>query len=73
MLHSLLAGISHEADYRALKEDGSYLGYVMLCMSLRKPNGDVDCLVGFMFDISERKKQEGTTTKIATSARRILI
>ena len=53
-----LAGIDHEADYRALKQDGSFTWIRDVVHVVRKPNGDVDCLVGFMFDISERKKQE---------------
>lgn len=53
-----IAGIDHEADYRALKADGSYLWIRDVVHVIRKENGDVDSLVGFMFDISERKKQE---------------
>lgn len=53
-----LAGLDHEADYRALKTDGSYIWIRDVVHVIRKENGDVDSLVGFMFDISERKKQE---------------
>lgn len=53
-----IAGIDHEADYRALKADGSYLWIRDVVHVIRKENRDVDSLVGFMFDISERKKQE---------------
>ncbi|WP_180164951.1 sensor domain-containing diguanylate cyclase [Acinetobacter sp. YH12049] len=59
-----MAGIDHEVDYRALKEDGSYLWIRDVVHVVRKPNGDVDCLVGFMFDISERKKQEEQLQKL---------
>jgi len=53
-----LAGIDHEADYRALKADGSYIWIRDVVHVIRTENGEVDSLVGFMFDISERKKQE---------------
>lgn len=59
-----MAGIDHEADYRALKEDGSYTWIRDVVHVVRKANGDVDCLVGFMFDISERKKQEEQLQKM---------
>ena len=53
-----LSGIDHEADYRALKADGSYIWIRDVVHVIRTENGEVDSLVGFMFDISERKKQE---------------
>jgi diguanylate cyclase (GGDEF)-like protein/PAS domain S-box-containing protein len=51
-------GIDHEADYRALTADGDYVWIRDVVHVVRKPDGSVDCLVGFMFDISERKKAE---------------
>lgn len=52
-----LAGIDHEADYRALNSDGGYVWIRDVVHVVR--NGDeVDSLIGFMFDISERKKTE---------------
>jgi len=52
------AGVDHEADYRALNRDGSYVWIRDVVHVVRKPDGSVDALVGFMFDISERKKTE---------------
>lgn len=51
------AGIDHEADYRALTKDGGYVWIRDVVHVVRK-NGEVEALVGFMFDISERKKTE---------------
>ena len=53
-----VAGIDHEADYRALTRDGRYIWIRDVVHVVRKENGDVDSLIGFMFDISERKKTE---------------
>lgn len=50
-------GIDHEADYRALKADGGYIWMRDVVHVIRK-NGEVEALVGFMFDIDERKKTE---------------
>jgi diguanylate cyclase (GGDEF)-like protein/PAS domain S-box-containing protein len=52
-----LAGIDHEADYRALTTDGGYVWIRDVVHVVRK-DGAVDSLIGFMFDISERKKTE---------------
>jgi diguanylate cyclase (GGDEF)-like protein/PAS domain S-box-containing protein len=51
-------GVDHEADYRALCADGSYLWIRDVVHVVRNEAGAVDSLVGFMFDISERKKIE---------------
>jgi len=51
-------GVDHEADYRALTRDGDYVWIRDVVHVIRKPDGSVDSLVGFMFDISERKKAE---------------
>lgn len=52
-----LAGVDHEADYRALTADGSYVWIRDVVHVVR--NGDeVQSLIGFMFDISERKRTE---------------
>ena len=48
-------GVDHEADYRALTAAGDY---VWIRDVVRDDNGEVDALIGFMFDISERKKTE---------------
>ena len=52
------SGVDHEADYRALTINGEYIWIRDVVHVVRKPDGEVDSLVGFMFDISERKKQE---------------
>ncbi|MCS3527761.1 GGDEF domain-containing protein [Acinetobacter johnsonii] len=53
-----ISGVDHEADYRALTSNGEYIWIRDVVHVVRKPDGEVDSLVGFMFDISERKKQE---------------
>lgn len=52
------AGVDHEADYRALTPNGDYVWIRDVVHVKRTPEGEVECLVGFMFDISERKKTE---------------
>jgi diguanylate cyclase (GGDEF)-like protein/PAS domain S-box-containing protein len=52
------AGIDHEADYRALTRSGDYVWIRDVVHVVRNPDGSVDSLVGFMFDISERKRTE---------------
>jgi len=52
------AGIDHEADYRALTKDNGYVWLRDVVHVVRKENGEPDALIGFMFDISERKKTE---------------
>lgn len=52
------AGTDHEADYRALTETGEYVWIRDVVHVVRKANGEVDSLIGFMFDISERKATE---------------
>ncbi|OYW35355.1 MAG: sensor domain-containing diguanylate cyclase [Hydrogenophilales bacterium 12-61-10] len=52
------AGVDHEADYRALTKDGSYIWIRDVVHVVRNSAGEVDALVGFMFDINERKKTE---------------
>ncbi|OZA42836.1 MAG: sensor domain-containing diguanylate cyclase [Hydrogenophilales bacterium 17-61-76] len=52
------AGVDHEADYRALTKDGSYIWIRDVVHVIRNSAGEVDALVGFMFDINERKKTE---------------
>ncbi len=51
------AGNDHEADYRALKKNGDYIWIRDVVHVIRK-NNEVESIVGFMFDISERKKTE---------------
>jgi diguanylate cyclase (GGDEF)-like protein/PAS domain S-box-containing protein len=52
------AGIDHEADYRAAVADGTYRWIRDVVHVVRDANGQVEALVGFMFDISERKRTE---------------
>ena len=52
------AGVDHEADYRALTSDGEYVWIRDVVHVVRNAAGEVDSLVGFMFDISERKHAE---------------
>lgn len=52
------AGVDHEADYRALTPEGGYVWIRDVVHVVRHPDGEVDCLIGFMFDISERKRAE---------------
>lgn len=51
-------GVDHEADYRALKADGSYVWIRDVVHVIRDENGVTQDLVGFMFDISARKRME---------------
>ena len=52
------AGVDHEADYRALTQGGDYVWIRDVVHVVRDGNGEVEALVGFMFDISERKRSE---------------
>ena len=51
-------GVDHEADYRALTRDGRYVWIRDVVHVVRDATGNVECLVGFMFDITDRKKTE---------------
>jgi diguanylate cyclase (GGDEF)-like protein/PAS domain S-box-containing protein len=57
------AGIDHEADYRALTKEGGYV-WIRDVVHVVRENGEVSALVGFMFDISERKKNEQKLIKL---------
>lgn len=52
------SGVDHEADYRALTKQGDYVWIRDVVHVVRDGNGGVEALVGFMFDISERKRTE---------------
>jgi diguanylate cyclase (GGDEF)-like protein/PAS domain S-box-containing protein len=55
------AGVDHEADYRALTKEGRYVWIRDVVHVVRKgdhQDGEVEALIGFMFDITERKKNE---------------
>jgi len=51
------AGVDHEADYRALTKEGRYVWIRDVVHVVRK-DGEVEALIGFMFDITERKLNE---------------
>ncbi|GJI99903.1 sensor domain-containing diguanylate cyclase [Duganella rhizosphaerae] len=51
-------GVDHEADYRALTADGDYVWIRDVVHVMRRADGSVEALVGFMFDITERKQAE---------------
>ena len=65
------AGVDHEADYRALTKDGSYVWIRDVVHVVRKENGEVDSLIGFMFDISERKKAEEELIRLKIELERL--
>lgn len=52
------AGSDHEADYRALTKAGDYVWIRDVVHVVRNGHGEVESLIGFMFDISERKTTE---------------
>ena len=52
------AGVDHEADYRALTKDNGYVWIRDVVHVVRNDKGEVEALIGFMFDITERKKTE---------------
>lgn len=58
------AGVDHEADYRALTCEGDYVWIRDVVHVVRNEGGTVDSLVGFMFDISERKRAEEQLLKL---------
>jgi diguanylate cyclase (GGDEF)-like protein/PAS domain S-box-containing protein len=53
-----IAGVDHEADYRALTRDGRFTWIRDVVHVVRHEDGEVDALIGFMFDISDRKRTE---------------
>ena len=53
-----IAGADHEADYRALTADDGFVWIRDVVHVVRNADGSVDSLIGFMFDITERKKTE---------------
>lgn len=61
-----IAGIDHEADYRALTASGNYIWVREVVHVVRDAEDKTESLVGFMFDISERKKQEQELERLRT-------
>lgn len=58
------SGIDHEADYRAMTKDGKYVWIRDVVHVVRDDEGNVLSLIGFMFDISERKRTEEQLLKL---------
>ncbi len=52
------SGVDHEADYRALTKDNGYVWIRDVVHVMRDERGEVQALIGFMFDITERKQTE---------------
>ncbi|TFW71013.1 sensor domain-containing diguanylate cyclase [Methylotenera oryzisoli] len=52
------SGTDHEADYRALTKNGEYVWIRDVVHVVRNAQGEVEALIGFMFDITERKNTE---------------
>jgi len=59
-------GVDHEADYRALKSDGSIV-WIRDVVHVLRGGDSTSELIGFMFDISERKKLENELVELTTS------
>ncbi len=57
------AGTDHEADYRARTIQGDYV-WIRDVVHVVRNEGKVESLVGFMFDITERKKTEEELIRI---------
>lgn len=57
------AGADHEADYRALTREGGYVWIRDVVHVVRK-GGEVEALVGFMFDISAHKRNEDEVLRL---------
>lgn len=66
------AGVDHEADYRALAADHSYRWIRDVVHVVRSSDGEVEALVGFMFDISERKKTEEQLAELQQHLERLV-
>lgn len=59
-----IAGKDHKADYRALTKDQGYVWIRDVVHVVRNGDGEVESLIGFMFDISERKRIEHELLKM---------
>ncbi len=53
-----IEGEDYEVDYRAMNKDGGYVWIRDVVHVVRNPDGTANAFIGFMFDISERKKTE---------------
>ena len=64
-------GMDHEADYRALTRHGDYVWIRDVVHVVRRPDGSVDSLVGFMFDITARKHAEDKVLQLQHELERL--
>lgn len=51
----ILEGIDHEKDYRALRKDGRFVWIRDVVHVVRNEADEIESLIGFKFDITERK------------------
>jgi diguanylate cyclase (GGDEF)-like protein/PAS domain S-box-containing protein len=65
------AGIDHEADYLALTATGEHVWIRDVVHVVRGADGEVESLIGFMFDISERKKSEEEVQRLQKELERL--
>lgn len=65
------AGVDHEADYRALTKDGDYVWIRDVVHVLRNEDGSTNSLIGFMFDITERKQIEEELVRLQKEFREL--
>jgi len=65
------AGTDHEADHRALTRDGGYVWLRDVVHVVRNADGEVDSLVGCMFDSSERKRTEEKLAELQKELERL--
>ena len=59
------AGVDHEVDYRLLDKYGNYVWIRGVVHVVRSPTGEIESLIGFMIDISERKKNEEELARLS--------
>lgn len=65
------AGIDHEIDYRALTATGELVWIRDVVHVVRNEAGELDSLIGFMFDISERKEAENELLRLQKELERL--
>lgn len=65
------AGVDHEADYRALTKDGGYIWIRDVVHVVRNEDGSANSLIGFMFDITERKQIEEELVRLQKEFREL--
>jgi diguanylate cyclase (GGDEF)-like protein/PAS domain S-box-containing protein len=65
------AGVDHEADYRALTKDGGHIWIRDVVHVVRNEDGSANSLIGFMFDITERKQIEEELVRLQKEFREL--